>query len=184
MLAPAPLFIADHPALDILNTVITQEGAAVDTWQSDADVLQWLAASGMAVPAAMPGLLPTARDFREQWRALVAQRQAGDAPDLASLNRWLAQAVRSLQVTHGESGEWGLAVHYAQASAAQLLAPVVEAAADLLVNGDWGRVHKCEDHGCSLLFYDRSKAQRRRWCSMALCGNRNKVASFRKRQQQ
>jgi predicted RNA-binding Zn ribbon-like protein len=31
------------------------------------------------------------------------------------------------------------------------------------------------------MFYDDSKTQRRRWCSMALCGNRSKVAAFTRR---
>ena len=34
-----------------------------------------------------------------------------------------------------------------------------------------------------LMFYDRTKSHKRRWCSMALCGNRHKVAEFRKRRQ-
>jgi predicted RNA-binding Zn ribbon-like protein len=33
------------------------------------------------------------------------------------------------------------------------------------------------------MFYDRTKSHKRRWCSMALCGNRHKVAEFRKRRQ-
>lgn len=47
---------------------------------------------------------------------------------------------------------------------------------------DFNLVRKCEDSDCVLWFVDKTKAHRRRWCSMALCGNRNKVASFRQRQ--
>jgi predicted RNA-binding Zn ribbon-like protein len=64
-----------------------------------------------------------------------------------------------------------------------LLAPVAEAAADLLVNGDFELVRKCEDRECVLWFYDRTKSHHRRWCSMASCGNRNKVAAFRQRKE-
>jgi len=31
-------------------------------------------------------------------------------------------------------------------------------------------------------FYDRTKSHRRRWCSMALCGNRAKARAHRERQ--
>jgi predicted RNA-binding Zn ribbon-like protein len=48
---------------------------------------------------------------------------------------------------------------------------------------DFNLVRKCEDSDCVLWFVDKTKAHRRRWCSMPLCGNRNKVASFRQRQQ-
>ena len=66
--------------------------------------------------------------------------------------------------------------------ARQLLAPLAEAAAHLLATADFTLVRKCEDHACTLWFLDRTKSHRRRWCSMALCGNRNKVAAFRQRQ--
>jgi len=33
-----------------------------------------------------------------------------------------------------------------------------------------------------LYFYDTTKNHRRQWCSTAACGNRHKVADFRKRQ--
>ncbi|WP_327229156.1 CGNR zinc finger domain-containing protein [Achromobacter xylosoxidans] len=32
------------------------------------------------------------------------------------------------------------------------------------------------------MFHDKTKSHRRRRCSMALCGNRMKVAAFRSRQ--
>lgn len=66
-------------------------------------------------------------------------------------------------------------------TAEQFLAPIAEAAATLLVEGDFGLVRTCEHPECVLWFYDRTKGHRRRWCSMALCGNRHKVAEFRKR---
>ncbi|GAB7127753.1 ABATE domain-containing protein [Silvimonas sp. JCM 19000] len=180
------LLIADHPALDMLNTVMNIDGAAVDTWQSDADVLHWLdklALPGLTVPATLPGVLIAARKLRETWRGIVQQKLAGKAPDLQALAPWLAEAQRTLQLSTGPAGAIVLAAHYHHATPAQLLAPLAEAAAELLANGDWQLVRHCEDHSCSLMFYDRTKAHRRRWCSMAVCGNRNKVAKFRQRQQ-
>ncbi|KPC49867.1 CGNR zinc finger domain-containing protein [Amantichitinum ursilacus] len=185
-MAIAPLFVADHPALDLLNTVMTVDGVAVDTWQSDADVLRWLqtlALPGLSVPAAMPGLLAAARALREGWRELVRQKYAGHTPDLQALQSWLDAASRSLHLSADASGDIQLSARYTHANPAQLLAPLAEAAADLLAHGDWQLVRHCEDHSCSLMFYDRTKAHRRRWCSMAACGNRNKVAKFRQRQQ-
>jgi predicted RNA-binding Zn ribbon-like protein len=32
-----------------------------------------------------------------------------------------------------------------------------------------------------MVFYDRGKNSRRRWCSSAVCGNRDKVANYRAR---
>ena len=43
------------------------------------------------------------------------------------------------------------------------------------------RVRTCA--GCSLLFIDRSRPGRRRWCSMDRCGNRDKTARYREKKQ-
>ena len=50
-----------------------------------------------------------------------------------------------------------------------------------LTEGDLQRVRTCEAHDCTLVFEDTTRSGRRRWCSMALCGNRMKVAAFRSR---
>ena len=57
----------------------------------------------------------------------------------------------------------------------QMLWPVVRSAADLLTSPSLGRVAECDGQGCGWLFVDTSKAGRRRWCSMAICGNRAKA---------
>ncbi|MFL9673349.1 CGNR zinc finger domain-containing protein [Pseudomonas sp. NFACC42-2] len=51
----------------------------------------------------------------------------------------------------------------------------------LVTNDKFEFVRQCEAHDCVLLFHDLSKSHRRRWCSMATCGNRMKVAAFRSR---
>lgn len=174
----------DHPALDLLNTVMTLDGARVERWTSDADVLDWLRATSggaAALPARPPaGLLDAARLLRERLRALVAARKDGRPVDVAALNALLARAPRRL-VVRAEDGELSLGNAYDGAEADALLAPVVEAAARLLTEERLDLVKRCENAECTLWFLDKSKSHQRRWCSMGLCGNRHKVASFRKR---
>jgi predicted RNA-binding Zn ribbon-like protein len=67
------------------------------------------------------------------------------------------------------------------AKATAILAPVAEAFADLFAQGGRSLVRECEGEGCSLWFYDRTKAHRRRWCSMDLYGARAKAAAYRAR---
>jgi predicted RNA-binding Zn ribbon-like protein len=62
-----------------------------------------------------------------------------------------------------------------------LLAAIARSAAELLVEGPNAPVRLCANPACRLFFYDDSRTHRRRWCSMALCGNRHKVASFLRR---
>jgi predicted RNA-binding Zn ribbon-like protein len=62
-----------------------------------------------------------------------------------------------------------------------ILAPVAEAAAILLATADFSLVKRCEDETCVLWFSDKTKSHHRRWCSTFFCGNRHKVAAYRKR---
>ena len=63
----------------------------------------------------------------------------------------------------------------------ELLNPIAGAAADLICNQDFRLIRSCEGSACMLLFLDRTKAHARRWCSMAVCGNRAKAAAHRAR---
>jgi predicted RNA-binding Zn ribbon-like protein len=176
-------FYGDHPALDLMNTVVQMNGQAVDIWQSDADVLTWLGEAGFAPDAAAPaGLLAAARKMRELVRGLIHARKQGHALDLAPLNDLLMQAQRHMELVKGEDGALQLQARYAADTPERLLAPLAESAASLLAEGDFALIRKCEDDTCTQWFLDRTKSHRRRWCSMAICGNRNKVASFRLRQ--
>ena len=49
-------FFGDHPALDMMNTVVQ----GTETWNTDADVMEWLAAAGQLAGATGPaaGLPP------------------------------------------------------------------------------------------------------------------------------
>lgn len=49
------------------------------------------------------------------------------------------------------------------------------------LDGRWQRFRMCDDPTCGTVFYDRSRNRSGRWCSMATCGNRNKVRAFRER---
>jgi predicted RNA-binding Zn ribbon-like protein len=46
------------------------------------------------------------------------------------------------------------------------------------------RLKLCDSDECRWMFYDRSKPGNRRWCSSALCGNRQKTRTYRRRRRQ
>ena len=54
----------------------------------------------------------------------------------------------------------------------RVLWPVTRAAAELATSPQLARVHECAGVDCGWLSLDTSKAGRRRWCSMEICGNR------------
>lgn len=174
----------DHPALDLLNTVVSADEGKLERWSSDDEVLAWLRGAvdpSVELPARAPGgLLASARVLREQLRSLVAARKDGQPLDLALLNGLLERAPRLLALRE-EEGQPRLKRRYGGQETDALLAPVVEALAQLLAGDRFELVKRCENAACSLWFLDKSKSHQRRWCSMGLCGNRHKVATFRKR---
>ncbi len=44
----------------------------------------------------------------------------------------------------------------------------------LVTTGDVARLKRCAEHTCLWVFWDGSRNQSRRWCSMRVCGNRTK----------
>ena len=127
------------------------------------------------------GLLVQGRALRTLARQLILQRKEGSDVEVGELNENLRSYTCFPQLQRDDEGRL-LLTHTANGETAQaLLGPVAEAVAQLLVEGNFDLVKQCEHPDCILWFYDRTKAHKRRWCSMALCGNRYKAAQFRKR---
>lgn len=183
--AQAPM-VGDHLAMDLLNTEARSDGQAVDYWNSGDDVLHWLQRHGAVPPSwsgtvDRAGLLAHGRTLRTLARQLITRRKQGEAVDLGALNDYLHIHRSAPHLERDQDGNWAL-TRIAQGDAtASLLGPVAEAVARMLVEGDFALVKQCEHPDCILWFYDRTKAHKRRWCSMASCGNRHKAAQFRKR---
>lgn len=190
---PAPMpdtapMLGDHLAMDLLNTEARNEGLALDFWQSDADVLQWLARYDIAPavdgqPLASGELLERAKELRALARRLVTAVKQQQQPDIGELNQYLQHFYSVPQLVADSDGKLQLSRSARLDLMGSLLGPVAEAVAQLLAEGDFALVRQCEHPDCVLWFYDRTKAHKRRWCSMALCGNRHKAAQFRKRSQ-
>ena len=182
-------FIADHAVLDFLNTVPLVDGSLVDLLTCDKDVLEWLRSAGFStedqVDRTKPtALLESARQLRDVIRTLVTRHEAGKSIHPDALNAYLAEARSYLQLSQKKDGTLELQRRWKQRTPEEILAPLAQSAAELLAEGDFALVRKCESEQCVLWFYDRTKSHQRRWCSMAMCGNRHKVAAFRQRKQQ
>jgi len=182
-LGEAPL-IADHLALDMLNTEAGVGDSQHDFWHSAGAVLAWLARCG--INAGVPGKSVGADFFRDATalrasaRDLIALRKRGERGDPAPLNRYL-EALASIPVLEWGEAQPQLVRRGGVASPERALGILAESVAALLAEGEFSLVRQCEHPECVLWFYDRTKSHRRRWCSMALCGNRHKAAEFRKR---
>jgi predicted RNA-binding Zn ribbon-like protein len=183
---PRGLFLAGHPALDFLNTRMRVNGETVEVLRDDEDVRHWLGQAGFpaskgAADLKRGSLLNAALKLRENVRALVEARKAGRRGNVAVLNSFLEEGPSHPKLIWNAPRAVSVERIRRRGSAEAILAPVAESAAELLAMGNFALVKHCEDRSCVLWFVDQTKAHRRRWCSMALCGNRNKVAAHRKR---
>jgi predicted RNA-binding Zn ribbon-like protein len=183
----APEFVGDHPAMNLLNTIVRTDTGLVDLWQSDEDVLRWLVRSGLievkiAWSVRHGALLASARRLREISRALVVARKSNGPLEMKPLNDFLAKAESHCQLTSAKDGALTMKRRYNRTNPEGMLAPLAETVAHFLATADFELVRRCEGEDCVLWFYDRTKGHRRRWCSMEVCGNRNKVTRFRSRQ--
>jgi predicted RNA-binding Zn ribbon-like protein len=195
------LFIADAAALDFLNSVATPVDVPVD-WLDDGEgLLNWLQQARLAPAAVLERIrarstldeldrvAARARDLREWFRGFVQKHRGRALPRdslkrLEPLNRLLeGEAVFSQIVPAGGKGPvaFELRTVHRWHSAESLLLPIAESLARFLCSENFADVKACEGAACTLVFADHTRSRGRRWCSMAICGNRAKQATYRKR---
>jgi predicted RNA-binding Zn ribbon-like protein len=198
---PPAIFIADSPGLDFLNSVATPVDTPVDWLDSGDGLLKWLAQAKL-VPAnaldelkarAMPGELDNvadqARELREWFRGFVRKHMGRPLTpkalrELGPLNKLLERDEAFSQISrHRERDDdrFELRAMRRWRSPESLLLPIGEALAKFVCEEDFANIKACEGHSCTLIFADHTRRRARRWCSMAICGNRAKQAAHRKR---
>jgi predicted RNA-binding Zn ribbon-like protein len=141
--------------LDFLNTLNVEEGVAQlateDGW------LAWTKARQLHA-----GSRTHARKVRETLRAAVGDPEA-QAGELAEpVNVSLTRGLPTL-------------------SARDAVGAVLAASARLAIREQWDRVKICPVGTCRWAFFDLSRNRSRTWCSMRLCGNREKARAWRER---
>ena len=195
------IFIADSLGLDFLNSVATPVDTPVDWLDSGDGFLRWLVQARLvpadvldelkarAMPGEMDNVADQARALREWFRGFVRKHMGRPLTprtlhELAPLNRLLERDEGFGQIArhqHGDGGSLELRMMRRWRSPESLLLPIGEALAKFVCEEDFANVKACEGHACTLVFADRTRRRARRWCSMAICGNRAKQAAHRSR---
>jgi predicted RNA-binding Zn ribbon-like protein len=68
-----------------------------------------------------------------------------------------------------------------RARVGQALSAIARDSVQLFAPENTERIRECAADDCDLIFYDESRSNNRRWCSMQRCGNRAKVRAHRAR---
>lgn len=125
--------------------------------------------------------IQSSRDLLFRILSAAAANQAPERKDLAAFNRVLSPASACMEVVVEDEGfcwRWELPERLDSP-----LAPILHSAAQLLTcQEELQRLRECAASNCGWLFLDRTRNRSRRWCDMRVCGNRDKVRRFRRRQ--
>ncbi len=201
---PPAMFIGGVAALDFLNSIASPVDVPVEWIETGEDLLNWLLQANLvkskvvehirksAGPGELDAVAVQARGLRDWFRTFVTSHMGAPLTreairELKPLNRLLArdEVYGQLAPRHENTNEGVAGLEFVAdrrwRSPETLLLPVAKAMADLLTTVDFTNVKRCEWHTCTLLFVDTTRGHMRRWCSMAVCGNRAKQAAHRER---
>jgi predicted RNA-binding Zn ribbon-like protein len=181
-------FIGGHPALDLANAVLNRQVPEPDNelLRSARDIGNWMKASGLAgvrEAAAVAGIagepfVERIHAVREASAQIFGSIAANEAPATEALGLLYASAARGLEggAVELDGTRPDLAIARWRDSDA-----VTAVLAMLAIEGFFTlpreRLRSCPR--CGWLFLDTSRGGKRRWCSMRICGNREKVSRHR-----
>ena len=194
---PPANFIANSAGLDFLNSIATPVDQPVDWLDSGDGLVAWLtqaelvpadalkALARQAAPGERDKVAGQARTLREWFRGFVRKHMGRPLTpkalrELGPLNALLERDDMFSRI-NGDGDHLELQTTRRWRSPESLLMPIGEALARCVCDDDFVSIRACEGHACTLIFADRTRRQGRRWCSMAVCGNRAKQAAHRHR---
>jgi predicted RNA-binding Zn ribbon-like protein len=172
-------------ALDLAVTLRRRASEPVELLVTAGDAARWLQAARL-IDETRPLEDADLRELRELRDAIyrigyaaVANR-APSTRDLHLLNKMAQRGDAVPQLNE----DWSLRTSGADALNAALATLARDAIALFGDSQQRAHLRTCEQDDCAGLFLDRSRGERRRWCSMARCGSRAKVAAFRQRKKE
>jgi predicted RNA-binding Zn ribbon-like protein len=204
---PPAIFLAGAQALDFLNSVATPVDETVEWLGNGADLLAWMKQAGFLTDddlrmikeimsvTQLDEAAKDARALRDWFRRFVHEHRGRAIKErafeqFAPINRlleadaafWQIELCQTLRYQAGNTTSppaiFALRQRWHWRKPASLLSPLVEEIARFICTADFRHIKACEGGKCTLLFLDQSHRHGRRWCSMAICGNRAKAAAF------
>jgi predicted RNA-binding Zn ribbon-like protein len=190
--------IGGHPALDLVNTLDWRfrERGQEELLASHRDLIAFSGQTGLLAaktarvlrnevsPKTSERVLAETRELREALAEVFYAQLDGRRPDstqIATLERFFREArEREKLVWNAPNLFWELSG--AESDAELPLWLLARSACSLLLAPDMRKLRACHNAECRWLFLDTSKNHTRRWCDMAVCGNRMKARRFKAQQ--
>ncbi|MFE0130542.1 CGNR zinc finger domain-containing protein [Streptomyces sp. NPDC059037] len=165
-------------ATSFTGTLSERHGNAVERIPTPHRLIDWLAASGLAVDSCTTAQLDLARELRESIHAAATAAAIQDtlpASAVQVINDRSAQGRAAAILTPEGKRRWRLG----SASCMEDALSVIAADAISIIAGERdGKLALCASPTCRAAFFDTSQSRSRKWCDMNTCGNRQKKARF------
>ncbi len=176
--------IAPEPLLAVQALANTFAHETDEELLSDPEATRrWLVDSGLAIDDVEVDEHARRRlvELRSLIRALIDANLTGE-PDRAA-NAQLARLAADHPVAVAVDGDGRVELDLEPAdSVGALIAQMIGIVLRAQIDGSWSRLKVCAADDCRWAFFDSSKNRRGHWCSMEVCGNREKNRSYRARQ--
>jgi predicted RNA-binding Zn ribbon-like protein len=162
---------------DFLNTADIE--SETDLIATPGGLAAWLVSNGLVSRSVKVGTGEHARvlELRERLRDALEAKTHGVSARRAFAQLDEIAAAVPLRVRFGEAAH----LEPARARAATALGPILATAYDALSDEALTRLKVCRNEACRWAFYDTSRNRSGVWCSMAICGNRQKGRIYRRR---
>jgi predicted RNA-binding Zn ribbon-like protein len=175
-------FDAGSLALNFVATVRHRGATPRDLLATPSALDDWFRLAGCQIPAVVTTEqeLAEALLLREAIYRTLSALVLEISPDKDDVDRINAAAAGGVAVPQFDVASFRVRWESADPARASLAAVARDAVAVLCEAGR-ERLKMCDNGGCRMLFLDQSPANRRRWCAMSICGNREKVRAHRRR---
>ncbi|MBM9504948.1 CGNR zinc finger domain-containing protein [Streptomyces sp. KK5PA1] len=163
---------------DLVNTVDLEAGA--EELRTPAELTRWVRGRGLVGRGLDEDALRDVLALREALREVCLAHTGTEVPP-ATRERLAGLLERGpLLLEVDAEGAARIRPQPGLTGAAELVAHTAAAVARATVDGTWPRLKACASDTCRWVYYDRSPAGRSRWCTMAICGSRAKMRTYRK----
>jgi predicted RNA-binding Zn ribbon-like protein len=171
-----------QPEIDLLVDFVNTRDVEdeTDAIADPGQLRDWIAErTGELLPELDEADLRRVRALRESLRALLLANNGVEAQrrDLEPLR----EAAERSRYRLAFEAEGQLALAPARADLSGFESHLLLALEHLQCHEVWPRLKACTDEGCHWAFYDSTRNRSRTWCSMDVCGNREKTRRYRQR---
>lgn len=174
--------------INLVNTIYISNKQEIDILANASSVLQWMKENNLVRESdvlalekkkLLDTLIVELQSIRTLCNTILSEIEQRGELSLSTTNK-IKSAVEKLQgsLTINSESEKLKMTFQGETVEDQVMYSIMDSIINTFENTSLGRIRKCNHEECRLYFVDTSKAGKRRWCSMELCGNRKKAAEF------